>query len=218
MSKQAENIEKAVLARARAAGKGTLLFPDDFKGLGSGAAIRKALQRLSDSGLLMWVAQGIYVIPEESELLGMVRPGLQEIAEAIARRDRARIIPSGVTALNRLGLSTQVPLNLVYLTDGAARKVTIGKASIKFKRTTPRNLAARGPISGLVIQALRAIGKDKATDEEINRILQLLKNENKNHLLHDIRLAPAWIADIMSRTLSRKWIVSFHGKGSSVHF
>lgn len=204
MKKESTNIEKAVLAKARRAKKGTLLFPDDFKGIGSGATIRKALQRLSDKELIMWVAHGIYVIPEESELIGKIRPGMQEIAEAIARRDKARIIPTGVTALNRLGLSTQVPMNLVYLTDGAARKVTIGKVKIKFKRTTPRNLAAKGEISGMVIQALRVIGKDKATKEEIDKILLLLKKENKLFLLHDIKLAPAWIADIMSKALSNK--------------
>lgn len=204
MKKETLNIEKEVLAKARRARKGTLLFPEYFKGLGSAATIRKALQRLSDKGLLVWVAQGIYVIPEESKLIGKVRPGLQEIAKAIAKRDKARIVPTGIAALNQLGLSTQVPMNMVYLTDGTARKILVGKGKITFKKTTPKNLAAKGEISSLVIQALRAIEKDKVTNEETEKILSLLRKENENYLLHDIKLAPAWIADIMSKAIIEK--------------
>lgn len=204
MENEALNIEKAVLEKARRAKKGTLLFLENFKGLGSAAAIRKALQRLSDKALLVWVAQGIYVIPEESKLIGKIRPGLREIAEAIAKRDKARIVPTGTEALNKLGLSTQVPLNIVYLTDGTARKILVGKGKITFKKTTPKNLSTKGEISGLVIQALRTIGIDKVTNEETDRILFLLKKENKKHLLHDIELAPAWIAEIMSKAIKLK--------------
>lgn len=203
MKREVENIEKAVLARARKAGKGVLLFPEYFRGIGGAAAIRKALQRLSDKEQIMRVAQGIYVIPEESKLIGKVRPGLREIAEAIAKRDKARIIPTGTEALNRLGLSTQVPMNIVYLTDGAQRKIAIGKAKINFKKTTPKNLSAKGEISGLVIQALRTIGKGKVTNEEIEKIILLLKKENKKKLLHDINLAPAWVAEIMSKAVTK---------------
>ena len=204
MKKETINIEKEVLAKAKRARKGTLLFPEYFKRLGSAIAIRKALQRLSDKELLVWVAQGIYVIPEESKLIGKVRPSLQEIAKAIAKRDKARIVPTGIAALNQLGLSTQVPMNMVYLTDGTARKILVGKGKITFKKTTPKNLAAKGEISSLVIQALRAIGKDIVTNEEIEKIASLLKKENKNYLLHDIKLAPAWIADIMSKAITEK--------------
>lgn len=204
MKKETRNIEKEVLAKARKAKRGSLLFPEYFKGMGSAATIRKALQRLSDKELLVWVAQGIYVIPQVSKLIGKVRPGLQEIVKAIAKRDKARIVPTGIAALNQLGLSTQVPMNIVYLTDGAARKIAVGKGKITFKKTTPKNLSAKGKISGLVIQALRAIGKNNVTNEETEKILFLLKKETKNYLLHDIELAPAWIAEIMSKAIARK--------------
>lgn len=204
MKREAINIEKEVLAKARRAKKGTLLFPDYFRDIGKAVTIRKALQRLSDKNLLMWVAQGIYVIPQESKLIGKVRPGLKEIAEAIAKRDKARIVPTGIEALNRLGLNTQVPMNIVYLTDGAQRKIAVGKAKINFKKTTPKNLSAKGEISGLVIQALRTIGKGKVTNEEIEKIILLLKKENKKKLQHDINLAPAWVAEIMSKAVTKK--------------
>ena len=103
-----------------------------------------------------------------------------------------------------LGLSTQVPLNVIYLTDGAARKIKIGNRTITFKKTTPKNLAAIGEIDKLLIQALRTIGKDNVTENEIEKIQQLLKKEKPAHLQHDIRLAPDWIRKIMLPVLKEK--------------
>ena len=100
---------------------------------------------------------------------------------------------------NALGLSKQVPLKAVYLTDGAARTVKVGKRTIQFKKTTPKNLIAKGPISKLVIQALKAIGKDKVDSDEERRIIELLRKEKPGHLEHDILLAPEWIRKIMRR-------------------
>ena len=93
-------------------------------------------------------------------------------------------------------------MTVVYLTDGADRKVKIGKRTITFKRATPKNVAAIGDISSLVIQALKAIGKSKVSKEEINKIQQLLKKEKNTHLQHDIRLAPDWIRRIMQPVLN----------------
>jgi predicted transcriptional regulator of viral defense system len=113
--------------------------------------VKKVLLRLEQKGLLKRLAFGIYLYPKNSKLLGELTPTVEEIASAIAARDKARIIPTGSYALNALGLSTQVPLNAVYLTDGATRKVAIGKRNILFKKTSPKNLSVRGPISSLVI-------------------------------------------------------------------
>jgi hypothetical protein len=88
-------------------------------------------------------------------------------------------------------------MNVVYYTDGAARKIDLGKRRIIFKKTTPKNLAAIGKISELVIQALREIGKDNVTEEEVGIILDHLKKEDKHRLEHDIQLAPEWIRKIM---------------------
>lgn len=181
--------------------KGVLLFPDDFSSYGTPAAIRKALQRLREKGLIKQVAQGIYVRPIVSELIGEVLPTAEDVARGIAKRDKIKLVPTGVYALNALGLSTQVPLKLVFLTDGAARTIKVGKRTIKLKRTTPKNLLAKGEISALVIQALREIGKDLATEAEIQKIVTLLKKEDKKKLMHDIELAPAWIKLIMQQAL-----------------
>lgn len=184
--------------------KGTLLFPDDFNHLGTSSAIRKALQRLTEKGLIKRVTHGIYVRPKISELVGEVMPGAEEVAKGIAKRDKIKIVPTGAYALNALGLSTQVPLNLVFLTDGPARTIKVGKRTIKLKRTTPKNLLAKGEVSAMVIQALREIGKDKATPNEINRIVALLKQEDRKNLENDISLAPAWIKEIMKQAIEKK--------------
>ena len=100
-----------------------------------------------------------------------------------------------------LGLSTQVPVKLVFLTDGAPRTIKIGKQTLKFKKTTPKNLMAKGEISSLAIQALREIGKDNVTEEEEEKVISLLKKEKRELLEHDILLAPVWIQKIMKKAL-----------------
>lgn len=196
-----ENLEKQILKKFTKAGRGTLFFTENFHSVGNAKAVNKTLERLVDKGELLRVATGIYVRPKKDPVIGVITPGIEDIARAIAKRDRARIVPTGIYALNKLGLSTQVPLNIVYLTDGAARKIKVGKNTITFKKTTPKNVAAVGEISKLVIQALRTIGKDNVTEEEIEKIQNLLKKEKRTRLEQDIRLAPVWIKEIMKPVL-----------------
>ena len=186
-------IERAIKARVA----GSLLFPDDFVDKGSADSIRKALQALKDKGLIKVVAHGIYVRPRMNSYIGEVLPTAEEVAQAIAKRDKIRLVPTGAYSLHALGLSTQIPLKLVFLTDGAARTIKVGKRTIKLKKTTPKNLLAKGTISSLVIQAVREIGKDKVRPEELKQIVQLLKKEELQVLKHDIKLAPEWIKKIM---------------------
>ncbi|UCS94009.1 hypothetical protein KZP23_02965 [Echinicola marina] len=178
-----------------------MLFPEDFRKYGSDVAVRKALQRLKESGAVRSMAQGIYVRPKINPLIGEVFPTADEVARAIAKRDKIRIVPTGTYALNALGLSAQVPMKLVFLTDGAPREIKVGKRSIKLKKSAPRNLAAKGPTSALVIQGLKEIGKDRLHAGEKQRIIELLKKENPKHLKHDMDLAPAWIRQIMEQAL-----------------
>jgi len=196
-----ESIEIKILIKIKKAKMGTLFFANSFVTAGNTKAVNKALERLVKSGAIDRVATGIYVRPRFYKDIGKTYPNIEEIARAIAKRDRAKIVPTGSYALNRLGLSTQVPMNVVYLTDSTARMVKIGKFTIKFKKTTPRNVSAVGKISRLVIQALRTIGKNHVTDEEIKQIKQILKQEKPTHLEHDIWLAPAWIREIMKSSL-----------------
>jgi len=170
---------------------------------GNAKAVSKALQRLVKAGEIERVAVGIYVRPVMDTIIGKVSTSVEDIAKAIARRDRARIVPTGDYALNRLGLSAQVPLKVVFLTDGAARKIKIRNTSITFKKTAPKNVAAVGEISRLSIQALRSIGKEKVIADEIKKIQQVLGKEKKSKLEYDIRLAPVWIREIMKPALNQ---------------
>jgi len=178
-------------------GRGKLIFPADFQHIGTVENVKKVLLRLEQRKMLIRIAHGIYLYPKQDKELGILYPSVEEIAKAIAKRDKARIIPTGVQALNKLGLSTQVPLKVVFLTDGAPRTVQIGKRTIKFKKTTPKNLLVKGEITGLIIQALREIGKENVTNEQFDKLKNLLKKESKTILEHDARLAPSWIAKII---------------------
>lgn len=198
-----ESIEIRILEKVKKTKRGTLFFTESFSLYGNADALRKALERLVKAGELERLAAGIYYRPVLSDTFGKLKPTLEEVALAIAERDRARIVPTGDFALNSLGLSTQVPVNLIYLTDGSARKITIGKRSVVFKKTTPKNVATIGKISGLAIQALKTIGKDKVRDKEITHIRELLKKEKTERLKHDIQLAPAWIREIMLPVLKQ---------------
>lgn len=196
-----QSIEKQIENSIKSKPRGVLIIPNDYIGYGSSDAIRKALDRLEKKQVIIRVAQGIYVRPKISKLLGSLVPSAEEVAEAIAKRDRIRMLPSGSYALNALGLSTQVPMNIVLLTDGSPREIKVGRRKIKFKKTTPKNLLAKGKISRLVIQALKEIGNGKVTSEEENKIISLLKKEELKDLLHDIALAPVWIQKIMRKAV-----------------
>lgn len=196
-----QSVEKQIEKSIKSKPKGSLILPDDYLNLGSSDAIRKALDRLENKQVILRVAQGIYVRPKISRLIGPLIPTAEEVAEAIAKRDRIRTVPTGSYALNALGLSTQVPMNIVLLTDGSPREIRVGKRKIKFKKTTPKNLLAKGKISRLVIQALKEIGNGKVTLEEELKIVDLLKKEDEKDLKHDIALAPVWIQKIMRKAL-----------------
>ena len=200
----ANSTDDQIVSRIRDYKSQRLFFVDDFVDIANYKAVSKALERLVEKNILIRVAHGIYARFNKDPLLGVLLPTTEQIAEAIARRDKARIIPTGAYALNALGLSTQIPLNVVYLTDGTPRLIKTGNRIIQFKKTTPKNLTAKGKISSLAIQALKTIGKDKITDDERKKIQLLLKEEKAEDLEHDIRLAPEWIRKIMRETLTVK--------------
>lgn len=190
-------VEEKVAKKLKQQQKGCILFADDFLDLASPESINKALFRLKEKGILIRLAHGIYLYPKTDNELGVLYPSTEEIAIAIAKRDRARTIPTGIQALNKLGLSTQIPLKAVFLTDGAARSIKIGKRTITFKKTSPKNLLAKGEISSLVIQALKSIGQNKLEIESLKKLQTILRKEKKENILHDAKLAPAWINKIL---------------------
>lgn len=196
------SIEDKVLKKIRNYSRGKIFFPDHFIGIGGEDAVHKSLSRLEEDEVLIRLAHGIYLYPEKDSELGVLYPSIEEIAKAIAKRDKAQILPTGTFALNKLGLTSQVPMNAVYLTDGSPRSIQVGNRKIKFKRTVPKNLAVRGEISGLVIQALREIGKGNVKDGQQEKIERLLNKETPETLNHDANLAPVWIREIMLNAIA----------------
>lgn len=186
-----------ILSRIYGHGRGWVFTPNHFKDLGSRNAIASALKRYKQSGLIRQLARGLYDYPKSDPELGTLQPSTDDIAKALAGRDAARLQPTGAYAANLLGLSTQVPMKITYLTDGLSRTVQIDKRQITLKRTTPRNMATAGKVNGLVIQALRHLGQDHVDRQVIAQLDRVLDAQAKSQLMKDIRYAPAWIADII---------------------
>ncbi|NCC04859.1 MAG: hypothetical protein EOM37_12660 [Proteobacteria bacterium] len=197
METSKRNIDSKVVSRIYGHGRGWVFTPNHFKDLGSRDAVASALKRHKQSGLIRQLARGVYDYPKIDPELGLLEPSTDDIAQALAGRDATRLQPSGAYAANLLGLSTQVPMKIVYLTDGRPRTVQIGKRQITLKQTTPRNMATAGKISGLVIQALRHLGSRHVDAAIIEAVKKRLSAADRKRLLADIRHAPAWIADII---------------------
>jgi hypothetical protein len=165
--------------------------------------VGKALERMVKSGQLLRLAHGIYYYPEIDNTLGLgvLYPSLEAIAQGIACRDKAKIVPTGVYALNKLGLSTQVPMNIVYLTDGSPRKINIGGGrGIQFKKTAPKNLAFQNELAMLITFALKELKQENITEEHLEKIKSLLQNEAKETIMVDAGLMPAWIRSIIVKS------------------
>lgn len=183
--------------------RGKIFFPGNFSKIGSPDSVHQALSRLEEKGVIIRLSHGVYLFPKIDKELGILYPSIDDIAKAIAKRDKAKIMPTGVYALNKLGLSTQVPMKVVYLSDGAQRTITIGNQTIKFKKTSPKNLHAKGEISSLVIQALKEIGKENVTDNQKAIILKHLEKENPENIRYDAKLAPVWISEILLSSIKK---------------
>jgi hypothetical protein len=190
------SVEDSIWNVIKRKGRGSIFFPSDFTSCGNVKVVGKSLERLTTKGNIVRLARGIYTYPKIDTVLGLgvLMPSIEQIAETIARRDRARIVPTGIYAINKLGLSTQVPMNVVYLTDGAPRKISLGNGrSIQFKYTTPKNLSFTNPLAMLVTFALKEIGRSGITDDIDNQVKSILRKDKKENILLDEALMPAWI-------------------------
>lgn len=195
------SLHNAVETQIKKYSPGQIFFLSDFRGIGTDSAIRKALSRITQEKQIERIARGIYYIPQRDPLLGELLPSVERIIEMIARREKIRIKPTGVYALHKLGLSTQVPMKLVYLTDGTKRKIKIGKMVVHLKPATPKKLSLQGHISSLIVSALTEVNPKDLNEDQATKIKILLKQENKRKLNHDLRLAPARITDFLFKLL-----------------
>jgi len=184
-------------------GKGRLFFSRNFMQYGTSVAVRHALSRLCKEKMIFRLSAGIYLYPKNHKYLGILYPSVEDIAKAIAEQEKARLVPTGAYALNALGLSTQVPMRVVFLTDGTPRMINIeGKASIRFKKTVPKYLSFKGKVTTLAIFALKEIGIGNVTDAQLHKIKEALAHESRENIMHDIALAPEWISTIILKLIA----------------
>ena len=191
-----QSIDNKVVSRIYGKKRGWVFTKSHFLDLGNPKTVAKVLERLADSGEIRRLARGLYDYPDKHPTLGDLPANYKRIAQALAGRDNLKIQPSGAYAANLLGLTEQVPARIVFLTDGSNRTVQINKQQIVLKRTTPKNMATAGRVSGLVIQALRHLGQDNVDDKTIEILKKRLSNSDKRQLMNDLRYATVWIGDI----------------------
>jgi hypothetical protein len=197
MPKHSRSTDSKVLDRIRGHRRGWVFTPAHLADLGSRNAVASALKRFKAEGMIRQLARGLYDCPLHEPVLGTVTPSADAIARALVVRNAIRLQPSGAYAAKVLGLSEQVPSRIVFLTDGPARKVKIGRREILLLHTTPRNMAAAGRKSGTVIQALRYLGKDQVDDRVIAMLRRRIADKDLVSLRRDLVHAPAWIADLL---------------------
>ena len=197
----AQSTVNKIEMRLRGRGRGSIVFQQDYADCGTPSAVKSTFHRMYTDGMLVRLAHGIYYYPKEDKDygLGIIYPSIEDIAQAIAKRDKAKIVPMGAYALNRLGLSTQMPMNVVFLTNGAPRQIKVGDGhGILFKHSSSgKNFAYKSELMMLVVTAMRTIGEDKMTEEERDALVVHTRNVSDSDFNHDIKLAPAWVRKIL---------------------
>ena len=189
-----KTIEDRILSRIYGNGRGWAFSQADFADLGSRSAVDSTLHRREKEGLIRRVLRGIYDYPRFSTLLGQtVSPDTDQVAQALARKFAWRIQPDGATAQNLLGLSTQVPARVVYLSDGPDRSYTVGSTKLSFEHTALKEAAFKLPESRLIVQALKALGERRITPAIIGQIRGKFAPALRQRILVDTKTATGWV-------------------------
>lgn len=199
-----QSIESMVKNRIIDHGHGWCFTSMHFSDLGSDASIRKALSQLQKQNIIRRLAQGVYDYPKTHDLLGTIPPDLNEVAKAIAEKNGVQIQPAGAYAANLVGLSVQVPGRIIFLTEGPSRKVKIGNQEIIFKKTTKKIMSSAGTREGLLIQALKNLGKDHINQLTRTQISKFLKDSNEKEIRQNMKFAPAWIRTFVFEIMELK--------------
>jgi hypothetical protein len=198
-----QSIENKILSRIYGNGRGWTFFQKEFSDLGSRTAIDNALTRLLGKGTIRRVLRGLYDYPRYSELLsGQLSPDLNQVARALARKFGWRIQPSGAAAMNMIGLSTQVPAKVVYLSDGPNKSYQVEQTTLIFENTALKDSGYKWPESSLIVQSLKSLGANHISDDVVDRIRKWLKPELRSKILKDTRSTSSWIYEAIKRICS----------------
>jgi hypothetical protein len=188
----AASVPDRVMKRVRASGRGAVFTPSDFLTVAARSSVDQALSRLVKGGQLRRLARGLYDFPKVHPKLGALSPTPDDVAQALARETGSQVQIAGARAANVLGLSTQVPAQSTYLTDGPSRRVVLGKRVVDLRHASPKHLIAPGSPAGTVVQALRHVGLVGAADVAQVASRQLSANDKKT-LASTAFQAPAWM-------------------------
>jgi len=189
-----------IVTRIRAKGRGCVYSSKDFLDLGGRGSIDVTLSNLTKTGFIRRLSRGLYDYPRyNADLGGELSPGIDQIADAIARKRGWHIIAFGALAANQLGLSEQVPAKVVYLSDGPSQVVTVGQLKIYFKHAEPKEMKTKNRMSSLIFQALKFLGKTHIDNKVILQIQNKLKPKDKDRLLKDARYQSDWIYEIVKK-------------------
>ncbi|MEX1040506.1 MAG: DUF6088 family protein [Pirellulaceae bacterium] len=206
-----QSVSDKIVKRIKRRGQGTAFSSKEFLDIGSRASVDKALSQLTSRGQIRRVCRGIYDYPRFNAMLGgMLGPDYDQVAHAIARSGGNRIRPSGAWAANALGLSTQVPGQIVYLTDGVSRDYRIGNQTIQFKRTPNRNVSLGEDLPSLVIQALIYLGPNQIDERVIRHLRHRLNREDRQRVLRLARGLGDWIHQA-AKQIATEVEVASHG-------
>ena len=196
------SIEERMLYRIRAKGRGWVFSARHFLDFGSRRAVDLALFRLDKRRVIRRLGRGIYDYPRTSLTLGILSPSIDAVAKEIAGKNNSKLKITGAQAANAMGLSTQVPARIVYLTDGRSRQLKVGKQTIILKHTSPQKMSTAGKGSGTVIEALQYIGKETVNPVIIAKIKTALSESDKKELKKDIGRAPDWMRPVINEIIA----------------
>ena len=200
-----QSINNKAISRIYGRGRGWAFSPNDFVEGFSRDQIENALSRLCREGKIRRVCRGIYDYPKFSELLQQeLSPDFDQVAQAFARKFNWRIQPSGDAALNLLGLSTQVPGRLVYLSDGPNRQYKIGNYTLAFKKSALKDVGFKYRESGLIVQALKALGQERVDDAVIAALRKQLDETACKRVLKDTVTATGWVYEAIKRVCGER--------------
>lgn len=189
-----QTIEDKTLARIYGTGRGWAFSPKDFADLGSRSAIDLALHRLTNKSTIRRVIRGIYDYPRYSELLQQeMGPDFHQVAKALARKFGWRIQASGAAAANLIGLSTQIPSQYIYQTDGPDRSYKVGITDLQFKHAALKEIGFRHDESALIVQAFKMLGDDHISDDVIKQTRHWLPADKRARLLKDTERVTGWV-------------------------
>lgn len=195
-----DNIREQIEKRITDAGAGYVFTRKDFQDISSSGSIGQILSRLEKDSFIRRIARGLFDYPKTNPALGgELSPDIDQAAKALARKFRWAILPYGNLAANRLGLSEQVPAKIVYLSNGPSKQIKVGNRAVYFKHARPKEIYPDSEISGLVVQALRYLGKANVDEATIVYLKKKISAEAKKELMNHIHFSAEWIYEIVQK-------------------